>query len=498
MSHPTHRDDRTRDYPPDPTSEQPRFLSEEECRALIDHILDLTNRRGETEVHIDTTWDSSVRWAHNRASTSSETRDITLELQREMGKATLNQTDPVSLEAAVHWAERMARLEGDYSTLPHFTYAPPNLTYPQTHIWSEDTYAMTGDHRGEIANSLMTNADQAGMSSAGYLNIGAGAAHVYLADGRMVYARYTTVECSLTVRSPDGRGSGWAGASSYDWTRINAQKLADVALDKCLRSRNPVRIEPGRYTLIMEPQATYDMIRQIMGGYNTRTQSVQRTSYMNREWEEDQLPFSVQRPFHDGHRKYVVSQWAATTDIGITKIGQQLLDPRITITFEPEDPDLGGLPFTYKGDPYVPVTWWDRGVLKTLAYERGHGPNEADRLGGQPNGAIFRMSGGDTSVDEMIATTKRGLIVTRFWGIKLLDPYSILCTGMTRDGLWLIENGKISHPVSNLRFTESPLFVFNQVDQLGVPVPVFAPGAPAIVPPVKVQDFSFTSLVDAI
>jgi predicted Zn-dependent protease len=357
---------------------------------------------------------------------------------------------------------------------------------------------MTSDHRSEIANSLIANAEQVGMLSAGYLNIGAGSAHVYLTDGRMVYARYTTVECSLTVRSPDGRGSGWAGASSYDWTRINARKLADVALDKCLRSRNPVRIEPGRYTLIMEPQATYDMIQQIMGGYNTRTQNVQRTSYMDREWEEDQLPFPVQRPFHDGHRKYVVSQWAATTDIGITKIGQQLLDPRITITFEPEDPDLGGLPFTYKGDPYVPVTWWDRGVLKTLAYERGHGPNEADRLGGQPNGAIFRMSGGDTSVDEMIATTKRGLIVTRFWGIKLLDPYSILCTGMTRDGLWLIENGKISHPVSNLRFTESPLFVFNQVDQLGVPVPVFAPGVPAIVPPVKVQDFSFTSLVDAI
>jgi predicted Zn-dependent protease len=98
----------------------------------------------------------------------------------------------------------------------------------------------------------------------------------------------------------------------------------------------------------------------------------------------------------------------------------------------------------------------------------------------------------------MIATTKRGLIVTRFWGTSMVDPFSILLTGVTRDGLWLIENGKISKAVKNLRFTESPLFAFNQVDQLGPPVPIFSPRLPAVVPAVKVRDFSFTALVDAI
>jgi predicted Zn-dependent protease len=116
------------------------------------------------------------------------------------------------------------------------------------------------------------------------------------------------------------------------------------------------------------------------------------------------------------------------------------------------------------------------------------------------------MSGGDTSIEEMIRTTKRGLLVTRFSNRRVLDPTSLLSSGLTRDGLWLIENGKISKSVKNFRFTESPLFVLNSIEQLGVPVPVFRPVrnphdaglAPAIVPPLKVRDFSFTSMIDAV
>jgi predicted Zn-dependent protease len=108
------------------------------------------------------------------------------------------------------------------------------------------------------------------------------------------------------------------------------------------------------------------------------------------------------------------------------------------------------------------------------------------------------VSGGTTTIDEMIATTKRGLLVTRFSDLQAVDDASLLYSGYTRDGLWLIENGTISKSAKNFRFTESPLFVFNQVEQLGEPVRVFRPRAPAIVPPVKVRDFSFTSLADAV
>jgi len=130
------------------------------------------------------------------------------------------------------------------------------------------------------------------------------------------------------------------------------------------------------------------------------------------------------------------------------------------------------------------------------------GSMQGERLaaltGGLHTLGTFRMTGGTTSVDEMLATTKRGVLVTRLWNVEVLDPISLLSTGYTRDGVWLIEHGKISKPVTNFRFTESPIFVLNQVEQLGVPRRVFHPGAPVVVPSMKVRDFSFTSLSDAV
>lgn len=476
----------------------PKFLSEEDCRALMARIVAVSSHRDKTEVQLDSHWDSSVRWARNRTNTVSDDRTTFMQIERGLGKARINQTDATSLAAAVHWAEKMARLQGGVSTIQEFSYAPPDVTYPATHIWSESTYAMTSDARGVVANALMAKAEAAGMVSAGYLALRAGSQHIRLRDERMCYARYTSAQCSLTVRDPNGRGSGWAGASSYDWGEIDAEKLAEIALDKCLRSRNPVRIEPGRYTVVMEPQATYEFVKQFMGGFFGDGYGGSGSPYMSWEFEEQHWPgFPVQYPFHDGVKTVATSEWGPSANVGVTKIGQRLLDPRITITFDPTDPQLGGIPFTPDGDPLIPVTWWKNGVLNTLAYQRGHGPNHA-KLDAQPNPGIYRMHGGTTSVEEMIATTERGLLVTRFWSMKTIDRMSILSSGVTRDGLWLIEHGKISHPVTNLRFTESPLFVFNNVEQLGVPVPVFAPGIPALVPPVKVRDFSFTSMVDAI
>jgi predicted Zn-dependent protease len=486
------------DYPPihtraapvrgqsDPDPVLPRFFSEDDCRTLIDYIASISSHRGKTSVQLDSVWSSSIRWARNRSSVASDNRDTTIAMDRGLGHVWFNQTGPASLRAAVDWAEKMGRLSGSDSNFFEFAYAPPDVTYPKTHIWSEPTYQMTSDERGKVANTLIANAEHAGMLSAGYLDVLAGSRHLRLPDGRMCYARYTAAECSMTVRDPNGKGSGWAGASSYDWGQIDAEKLAEIALDKCLKSRNPVRIEPGRYTVILEPQATYDLIQQVMVGY------------MSLQMEATEIPGSpIQFPFHEGHKVVSVSKWGDPVDLGVTKIGQRLLDPRVTISFDPEDPRLGAIPFTLHGDPLVPVTWWEGGVLKTLAYERGQGPNSA-KLDAQPNPGVYRMSGGTTTIDEMIATTERGLLVTRFWGVGVIDRYSILCSGVTRDGLWLIEHGKIKHPVTNLRFTESPLFVLNNVEQLGVPVPVFAPQKPALVPPMKVRDFSFTSMIDAV
>jgi predicted Zn-dependent protease len=186
-----------------------------------------------------------------------------------------------------------------------------------------------------------------------------------------------------------------------------------------------------------------------------------------------------------------------------TKLGLKVADERITLAHDPADPALGIV--ARQTERPGPVTWIDRGVLTDLGhlFETDVGQLEGRHQLRGPTG--YRMSGGETSIEEMIRTTKRGLLVTRFSNLRTLDRTSLLATGLTRDGLWLIENGKITKAVKNFRLTESPLFMLNSIEQLGAPVPVFRPtrqegGAltPAIVPPLKVRDFSFTSTIDAI
>jgi predicted Zn-dependent protease len=200
------------------------------------------------------------------------------------------------------------------------------------------------------------------------------------------------------------------------------------------------------------------------------------------------------------------------------------MDERVTISTDPMDPELKyppfalnmsmlGTPFDMLRPPvYHAATWIKNGILNEMAYDLKLGEELLGKSTGLPNKGAFRMSGGTTSVDEMIQTTKRGLLVTRFDGVTEVNGSSVLYRGYTRDGFWLIEDGKISKSVKNMVFTESPMFVLNSIDQLGVPQRVFNAGrtqdelywwaeevlAPIIVPPLKVRDFSFTALTDAV
>jgi predicted Zn-dependent protease len=253
-----------------------------------------------------------------------------------------------------------------------------------------------------------------------------------------------------------------------DWSRIDTHALSSIAIEKCLTSHNAVAVEPGRYTVILEPQAVCDMCAILL------------RDYLNREVAE-----SGSGPF-------------AGTKPHTSRLGERVIDERISISADPMDPDLGFPPFDSFGNVYHAVTWIDHGVLKELAYYRPYGIKQLGKNSGLPNSHAFRMSGGKTSIDEMIQTTKRGIRVTRFSNVGVVDPKSLLLSGYTRDGTWLIEHGKISKPIKNFRFTESPLFVLNNVEALGVPQRVFHPSAPVIVPPIKAREFNFTALSEAV
>jgi TldD protein len=458
-----------------------RILDRKTVEQLLRRAHSFVKGDGETRVSIRSWWGGELRWARNRVSIASDRRDITVSIARKvyggLGYADTNQIDDVSLQAAVRSAERAAAINGGYSRTRVTNELPtesPILPTPDPKIWSDKTFNVTAEERSALARMLVESAEEASMLSAGYMDMRAfETAHLNTdvdnfdwPKNQIRYDVYTQSQCSTTVRHPKGIGSGWAGISSFDWGAVDSQIIAKRALDKCLASLNPVAIEPGRYTVILEPQAVFSLARFII---------------------QDR-----QNPEIRGSGPYVLGLDPALNLIR-SKLGLKIVDERISISGDPMDPLLGTPPLP----GMRPIYWIDKGVLTNLSYNRDYALEHLHENLPAISGG-WRMSGGETSIDEMISTTKRGLLVTRFSNTRTLDYDSLLIGGLTRDGLWLVENGKISKAVKNMRFVESPLFVFNQVEQIGVPVPIFFPDTPVIVPPIKARDFSFTSMIDAV
>jgi predicted Zn-dependent protease len=227
-----------------------------------------------------------------------------------------------------------------------------------------------------------------------------------------------------------------------------------------------VAIEPGRYTVILEPQAVGDLV-QLMG-----------FALAARSADEGRSAFSKQG--------------------GGNKIGEKLVDSRVTIFSDPQDPELLAQPYDGQGLPLARQVWIENGVLKQLVYSRFWAQKQGKTPTGVPSSV--KMVGGTTSMDDMIKSTPRGVLVTRLWYLRQVDPRTILYTGLTRDGTFLIENGKLTKSIKNFRFNESPLFLLNNLEALGPSVRLGGTeaGGAVVMPAIKAKDFNFTSLSDAV
>jgi predicted Zn-dependent protease len=186
---------------------------------------------------------------------------------------------------------------------------------------------------------------------------------------------------------------------------------------------------------------------------------------------------------------------------GGNRIGERFVDPRVTIWSDPLDPRVFSAPFSGDGRPNRREVWVQDGTLQTLSYDRFWAQRQDREPTGFPSG--YYMEGGDTTLDDMIRSTERGLLVTRFWYIRGVDPRTILYTGLSRDGTFMVENGRVTYPVKNLRWNESPIFMLNNVEAMGRPVRVSPSessdlSSAVTVPPLKVRDFTFTSVSDAV
>jgi predicted Zn-dependent protease len=447
-----------------------RYLSREECERIARQALSYVTTGDGARINIASGSRGNTRFAVNQVSTGGDNFDTTVTVTayvgRRTGASTTNQLDEAGLRQAVQTAERLAKLAPED---PEFLPELPPQEYQAGRNWSEATASLDPQGRAEAVRAITAPATRGGLVSTGYLDTRVGAGAVANSTGLFAYNRTTAAALTTTVRTPDGTGSGWAGASHHDWSRVDPAALGARAAEKARASRTPVAIEPGRYTVVFEPTAVGNLVQFIANALNARSADEGRSFFSKAG--------------------------------GGNKIGTKVVDERVTLLSDPFDPDVAGNPFTNEGLPTQRSVWIENGVVKNLNYDRYW----AQKKGVSPtaSGGSLRMSGGSTTMEEMIASTPRGLLVTRFWYLRPVDQRTILYTGLTRDGTFLIENGKITRAVKNLRFNDSPVFMLNNLEALGLPTRVSAsedggPGQAIVVPPIKVRDFNFTSLSDAV
>jgi predicted Zn-dependent protease len=441
-----------------------RVLSRAECEAITRRALSFATA-DETRVTLSSGSEGNTRFAVNQISTAGDSYNTVVSVRSTFGTrtgvATTNRVDDEGLREVVRNSEALARLA------PEDPEAMPELGPQQIaegRAWSDATASLEPGGRAEAVRAITGPSREAELISTGYLETQVGAQAVANSRGLFAYGRSTGAAFTTTVRTPDGTGSGWAGAASHDFSRLDPQALAARAIEKAQRSRNPVAVEPGRYTVVLEPTAVANLVQLMAFAMNARAADEGRSFFSKAG--------------------------------GGTKLGERVVDERVTIISDPMSPEAPSMTFTGEGLPIERTVW-----LENVSYDRYW----AQQKGVEPRSlaGTLTMSGGESSVDEMIASTERGILVTRFWYIRPVDPRTILYTGLTRDGTFLIENGRVTRPIKNLRFNESPIFLLNNLEALGRPERVSSSesgsvGFAVVVPPIKARDFTFTSLSDAI
>ena len=436
------------------------ILTKEEAKKIIDKVLALS-KADEMRVELTGTKTGNIRFARNSVSTSGETYNLSLSITsvfgKKLGTATVNEFDNASLEKAVRRSEEVAKLapeNAEYVTMP----GPQK--YLESSGFLDTTAKMEPAYRAKMMKDSILPVKENKLTAAGFLSDSAGFEALGNSKGLFAYNKSTSVDFSVTVRTADGTGSGYGSGDYNDSSLLSTKVSTGIAIQKAIASKGARALEPGKYTVILEPTAGGELISFMINAMDARTADEGR-SFLSKKG-------------------------------GGTRVGEKLLDERITIYSDPSNKDIPGKPFTAEGMPLEKVLWFDKGVVKNMSYSRYWAQNKGVAPIPQPDG--FIMEGGTASLADMIKETEKGILVTRFWYTRWLDPQTLLYTGLTRDGTFYIENGQIKYPVKNFRFNESPVIMLNNVDAIGKPVRTRG----NMVPPLRIRDFTFSSLSDAV
>ncbi|ALW85815.1 peptidase C69 [Hymenobacter sedentarius] len=437
------------------------ILSQTEAQDILKKVLSFSTA-DECEATLNGNIGGNVRSARNTISTAGAVDNVSLAVQSRFGKrsglATCNEFDEASLRRCVQRAEEIAKLAPESPE-----YVP--LLGPQKYLASPSSFAqrtadITPDYRAQQIGASMALCETKKLSSAAFFQDSAGFVAKRNSKGLEAYQRLTGLDFSITVRTPDGTGSGYAITNYTDLAKFDAARLTRVAAEKAASSVKAKAIEPGKYTVILEPAAAVDLLSNMMGAFDARNADEGR-SFLSKKG-------------------------------GGNKKGEKVFEERVTIYSDPTHPDVPDLTFAGDGRPQQKVTWIEKGVVKNLYTSRFWAQKAGIPDVPPPGGWI--MEGGNQSTADLIKGTAKGILVTRLYYIRAVDPQTLLYTGLTRDGTFYIENGQIKFPVKNFRFNESPVIMLNNLEAVGKPVRLSG----NLVPPLKIRDFTFTSLSDAV
>jgi predicted Zn-dependent protease len=444
------------------------MLSEQEAKAILDKVIGLS-KGDDASATLTGGRTGNVRFALNNISTSGLVSEsqlvVSVSRGRKTGIATTNELDDAALERAVRRAEELADLSPENE---EFMPAVDKQEYRASSTFSRGTAELTPEARAEVAAASILPCRGNQLTAAGYFEDNTSYTAFANSRGNFAYQTTTGANYNCTVRTDDGTGSGWVQRNVQDASTFKAADAVAVAIDKARRSVEPRALEPGKYTVILEPEAVSGLLTfMLFTGFDAR-QADEGRSFMAKKG-------------------------------GGTRIGEQLFDARVNIHTDPWDSEVPALPWDGEGMARERRQIVADGKVVDLQHSRYWAKHKEVAPRAQPGNII--MAGGSKSTEELVKETRRGILVTRTWYIRMVDPQTVLLTGLTRDGTFYVENGEIRYPIKNFRFNESPVIMLNNIEELGRSERLasgFGGGLVLKVPSMKVRDFTFTSLSDAV
>lgn len=444
------------------------LLPERELHAIIDNVLRLSKatEADETEVHVDEVDDSLTRFANNAIHQNVAERGLTVSIRTVVegrtARATTNRIDEDSLRTAI---ESSLSLAHSQPKDPRLLPMPGKQKYQTVNRFAVATAALTPEDRARAVKHACDLAVDQRQVAAGIF--ASGMSQSAMGNSRGLFASYRETHAEFSITMQESPAASWAKANACDVRDFNPRKLAETAGDKAHRALNAQEVAPGKYTVILEPSAVLDVVGFL---------------------------------FYDFSATALADKRSCLND----RMGKPIFGRNISVTDDAYHPLQLGSPFDGEGMPREKVALVQNGVPTNLVYSRlsakaskkkptGHGFALPNEYGEAPMNLVF--GGGDDSIEKMITSTDRGLLVTRLWYIREVDPYEKIMTGMTRDGLFLVEKGKVTSAVKNFRFNQSLLDMLKNVEMMSPAIRATGEEAfEMVVPAMKVRDFNFSEV----